>query len=269
MPRAIWKGAISFGLVTVPVKLYSATASKKIGFNQIDKKSGARVRNKRVSEKTGREVPYENIVKGFEVSEDTYIVLEPEELEALEGEATHTIEITDFVDLAEVDPIYYDATYFLAPEKVGRKAYALLLRAMKKSGRVAIGRVVIRTKEHLCAVRPYGDKALAIHTMLFHDEIVDAGSIEELAAKPEPVGQKELKMAEQLIDSLTVSFKPESYKDMYREQVEELIAKKAEGKTITLEAPEEKPQVIDLIEALKASVEGASSGKKTGKRRSA
>jgi DNA end-binding protein Ku len=255
MPRAIWKGAVSLGLVTVPVKLYSATASKRIAFHQIDRRSGARVRNKRVSEKTGREVPYDEIVKGYEVGDDTYVVLEPEELEALESEATHTIEITDFVELAEVDPMYFESTYYLAPESVGKKAYALLLKAMKKSGLAAIGRVVIRTKEHLCAIRPTGDGVLALHTMLFHDEIVNPRAINELRAEAAVVGQKEMKMAEQLIESLTVAFDAEAYRDTYREQLEKLLAKKAEGKTITIEAPEEKPKVVDLIEALKASVE--------------
>lgn len=265
MPRAIWKGAVSLGLVTVPVKLYSATASKRIAFNMIDAKSGARIRNKRVSEKTGREVPYENIVKGFEVADDTYVILEPDEWEALESEATHTIEISDFVELGEVDPMYFEATYYLAPESVGKKAYALLLTAMRKSGLAAIGRIVLRTKEHLCAIRPTEDDVLALHTMLFHDEVVNPRSINELRAKPAEVGQKELKMAEQLIDSLTVRFDATAYRDVYREQLEKLLEKKAKGKTIELEAPEEKAKVVDLIEALKASVEQTSGRERTKK----
>src|SRR6266567_3409380 len=201
MARAIWSGAINFGLVSVPVKLYTAVKKKDIAFHQVDEKTGARIRNKRVSEKTGREVPYEQIAKGYEVGDDEYVVIEPKELEKLDPEATHTIDIEDFVELDQIDPIYYEHTYYLAPDTGGDKAYALLLRAMKDSGKVAIGRVVIRTKQYLAAIRPY-ERALALETMFFPDEIVSLDEIRNLPKQQKP-SEREMKMAKQLIGSLS------------------------------------------------------------------
>lgn len=267
MPRAIWSGAVSFGLVAVPVKLYSATASKKIAFHQVDRKTGARVRNKRVSERTGREVDYDDIVKGYEIGDDTYVLIDPEELEAVDPKKTNAVDIEDFVELADVDPIFFDKTYFLAPDKGGEKAYGLLLRAMEETGKAAIGRFVLRDKEHLAALRPYGARALALHTMLFHDEIVDVRQIDAIPDRKPRVGDRELKMARQLVDSLTTEFDPAAYKDDYRARVQKLIDEKSKGKTITIEPAEETPKVVDLLEALKASVEGTSERKKPSRRR--
>ena len=261
MARSLWSGTISFGLVSVPVKLYAAVSQKDISFHQIDAKSGSRIRYKRVSEKTGREVPYEQITKGYELDDDRYVLLDPKELEELDPERTHTIDIEDFVDLTEIDPIYFEHTYWVAPDKGGDTAYELLRRSMDDEGKIAIGRVVIRTKEYLAAIRPYG-KGLALHTMLYPDEIVATSSLPK--ASGARVGERELRMAKQLIDSLATEFDPEKYHDTYRRRVLDLIKKKSKGETIRVEeVAEETPKVVDLLEALKASVE------KTGGRKSA
>lgn len=258
MPRSIWTGAISFGLVTVPVKLYSAIKQKDVSFHQIDEASGARIKYKRVSEKTGREVPYEKIAKGYEIDDGEYVVIDPKELEEFAPEATRRIDVTDFVDLTEIDPIYYEHTYFLAPDKGGDKAYALLLKAMSDAGMVGIGRIVIRTKEYLAAIRPYGGKALSLETMLFPDEVVDVDEIPGIPDRMARVSDKELKMAKQLIDALSSEFEPSKYEDTYRKRVLTFIKRKAKGKTIEIEHhEEERPAVTDLMEALRASVEGS------------
>src|SRR6202161_2159532 len=179
MPRAIWAGASSFGLVNVPVKLYSATSPKSVRFHQLSRESGARIKQKRVDPSTGDEVAYEDIVKGYEITPDRYVVIEPEELEALDPKATRTIDIEEFVSLDEIDPIFYDHNYYLAPATGGAKAYRLLLEAMRESGKVAIGRVVIRSKQQLCALRPTGE-AMALSTMLFGDEVLSTDRIDEL-----------------------------------------------------------------------------------------
>ena len=265
MPRSIWSGAISFGLVSVPVKLYSAISQKDVSFHQIDKSSGARIRYKRVSEKTGREIPYERIAKGYELDGDEYVVIDPKELEKFAPDATRRIDVEDFVDLSEIDPIYFEHAYYLAPDKGGDKAYMLLRKAMEKSGRIGIGKVVIRGKEYLAAIRPYGDNAIALETMLFPDEVVDVDTIPALPERRTKVSDKELRMATQLIDALSGEFDPEKYKDEYRERVLQFIKKKAKGGTVTIEEEEpSRPAVADLMEALRASVE--ESGKR-GKRK--
>ena len=264
MPRPIWSGAISFGLVTVPVKLYPAVHSKDVSFHQIDESSGARIKYKRVSEKTGREVPFERIAKGYEVDDGEYVVIDPKELEKFAPEATRRIDISDFVDLDDIDPIYYEHAYFLAPDKGGDKAYALLLKAMDDAGKVAIGRVVIRTKEYLAAIRPYGNKALALETMLFPDEIDDVSEVPGIPGRAAKVTPQELKMAKQLIESLSSEWDPDKYQDTHRKRVLDFIKKKARGKTIEIEHHEEaRPAVADLMEALRASVDKSSKkGKK-------
>ena len=261
MPRSIWSGAISFGLVSVPVKLFSAISQKDVSFHQIDKSSGARIRYKRVSEKTGREIPYERIAKGYEVDKDEYVVIDPKELEKFTPDATRRIDIEDFVDLAEIDPIYFEHPYFLAPDKGGDKAYALLRTAMEKSGKIGIGKVVIRNKEYLAAIRPYGDKALALETMLFPDEVNDVEDVPGLPDRRAKVTDKELRMANQLIDSLSGEFDPDKYHDEYRERVMDFIKKKSKGGTVTIEEEEpQRPAVVDLMDALRASVEESGKG---------
>jgi DNA end-binding protein Ku len=260
MARAIWSGAISFGLVNIPVKLFSAVSKKTVRFHQIDAESGARVRQKRVGP-DGEEIPYEQIVKGYEIGPDRYVTITPEELEALEPQKTRTIDIEEFVDLEQIDPIYYDHPYYLAPDKGAAKAYKLLLDAMREADKVAIARVVIRSKENLVALRSY-DGAITMETMLFPDEVVAPDSIEELASVDGDVKttKRELDMAKQLIESLSGDFDPEGYRDEYRERVLDLIERKAAGETITIEAPEpERKEVPDLMAALEASIEASKS----------
>jgi DNA end-binding protein Ku len=268
MPRAIWSGAISFGLVNVPVKLYSAVSRKTVRFHQLNGDTQSRIQQKRVDAQSGEEVPYERIVKGYEVSPDRYVVIEPEELEALDPEKTRTIDILDFVDEDEIDPIFYDHPYYLVPGAGAEKAYRLLLDAMEEAGKVAIAKVVIRSKESLVAIRPAGD-ALTMSTMLFHDEVVPVDRLDELpqADKATKTTKRELDMAEQLIASLTSEFDPEKYRDEYRERVLDLIERKAEGEEIAVTAApaEEAKPVPDLMAALEASIKAAKDGDEDGK----
>jgi DNA end-binding protein Ku len=255
MPRSIWSGAISFGLVNVPVKLYSAVSRKTVRFHQLSGKTGTRIQQKRVDPSTGDEVSFDDIVKGYELTKESYVVVTPDELEALDPERTRTIDIEDFVDQAEIDPVYYDHPYYLAPDKGAGKAYRLLLDAMRESGKVAIARVVLRSKEQLVAIRPAGN-ALMMETMVFHDEVVPPDSIDELPEEADAkTSDRELKMAQQLIDSLSSEFEPERYHDEYREKVLDLIERKAQGEEIATqpEAPEP-ARVPDLMAALEASL---------------
>jgi DNA end-binding protein Ku len=255
MPRAIWSGAISFGLVNIPVKLYSAVSRKTVRFHQLDRADSQRIQQKRVNPRSEEEVPYENLVKGYEVGPDRYVVITPEELEGLEPQKTRTIDIEDFVELDQIDPIYYDHPYYLAPDTGAHKAYRLLLDAMKESGKVAIARVVIRSKEHLVAVRPRDD-VLTMETMLFADEVIPPDALDELPADGKvKTSKRELDMARQLIDSLSGDFEPEKYRDEYRERVLELIERKAQGEEVVIEAPPEEPKKVpDLMAALEASI---------------
>ena len=262
MPRSIWSGAISFGLVNVPVKLYSAVSRKTVRFHQLHDADGVRIQQKRICPADGEEVPYENIVKGYELSPERYVVVTPEELEALDPKKTRTIDIEDFVELDQIDPIYYDHPYYLAPDKGAAKAYNLLLSAMKSQNKVAIARVVIRSKEHLTAIRPTGD-VLTMATMLFADEVVSPDRLDELDAANQPdveASERELTMAEQLIESLSTDFDASSYSDEYRERVLEMIERKAEGEEVVLQPQEEPAKVPDLMAALEASVAAAKKG---------
>ena len=257
MARSIWTGAISFGLVTVPVKLYSSVNRKTVRFHQLSGKSGVRIAQKRVDPSTGDEVAYDEIVKGFELTPDRYVVIEPGELEMLQPKKTKTIEIEDFVELSDIDPIYYDHPYYLAPGTGGAKPYRLLVEAMRETGRVAIARVVIRQKEQLVALRPMGD-VLGMSTMLFADEVVDPERVDELADVSEVEATKrELDIAKQLVESLAGSFEPEKYHDVYRDEVIDLIERKAAGEEIAVQpaADEDDEPVPDLMAALKASLD--------------
>jgi DNA end-binding protein Ku len=259
MARSIWTGAISFGLVTVPVKLYSAVNRKTVRFHQLSGKTGVRISQRRVDPTTGDEVAYEDIVKGFELTPDRYVVVEPGELETLQPKKTKTIEIEDFVELSDIDPIFYDHPYYLAPGTGGAKPYRLLLDAMRESGRVAIARVVIRQKEQLVALRPMrDDHVLGMSTMLFPDEIVDPDTIDELGAAADvETTDRELDIAKQLIESLAGPFDPDKYRDTYRQDVLDLIERKAAGEEIAVQpaADEEAEPVPDLMAALKASLD--------------
>ncbi|MGK2938985.1 MAG: Ku protein [Solirubrobacteraceae bacterium] len=261
MPRAIWTGAISFGLVTIPVKMYSAVQRKSVRFHQLNGKTGVRIQQKRVDPSTGDEVPYDDIVKGYELSPDRYVVIEPSELEALDPKKTKTIDIEDFVEEAQIDPIFYDHPYYLAPGAGGAKPYRLLLEAMQETGRVAIAKVVIRSKEQLVAIRPMGD-ALEMSTMVFADEVLSAERLDEL---PDPdevkTTKRELDIAKQLVDSLAGEWEPDKYRDTYREDVVALIERKAAGEEIA-EQPvveEDEAPVPDLMSALKASLDAVKS----------
>jgi DNA end-binding protein Ku len=267
MPRAIWTGAISFGLVTVPVKLYSAVNHKSVRFHQLSSKTGVRVAQKRVDAQSGEEVPYESIVKGYEIAPERYVVIAPGELETLQPKKTKTIEIEDFVELAQIDPIYYDHPYYLAPGAGGAKPYRLLLEAMRETNKVAIASVVIRSKEQLVAIRPMGE-ALAMATMLFADEVLPPQRIDELADAAEvKTTKRELDIAKQLVDSLAGEFEPEKYHDTYRADVLALIERKAQGEEIAVQPAPEEPAAPapDLMSALKASLEAARAREGDGK----
>jgi DNA end-binding protein Ku len=256
MARAIWSGSISFGLLNVPVRLYSAVARRNIALREIRESDNARIKHRRVAEGTDEEVPYENIVKAYEITPGRYVPLTKDEMSALAPEKTRAIEVQDFVDIEEIDPMYFDSPYYLGPADGAEKAYSLLAAAMEKSGKAAIARFVFRNKEHLGAIRA-SDGVLTLTTMRFADEVVPASELDDaLPKKQGKVAKKEQEMAEKLIDSLSTEFDPSSYRDEYREQLLELIETKAEGKEIV--APEtEEPEPTkapDLMAALEESI---------------
>jgi DNA end-binding protein Ku len=256
MPRAIWSGAISFGLVNVPVKLFSAVSRKTVRFHQLDGEDNQRIQQKRVNPRTGEEVPYENLVKGYEIGPERYVVITPEELDGLSPEKTRTIDIEDFVDLDEIDPIFYDHPYYLVPDKGAEKAYRLLLDAMEAANKVAIARVVIRSKENLVAIRPRGD-VLTMETLLFGDEVIEPDQLDGVpeAADQKKTSKRELDMAQQLIDSLSSEFDPDKYRDEYRDRVLDMIERKSQGEDVVVEVPAEEPKKVpDLMAALEASI---------------
>jgi DNA end-binding protein Ku len=269
MARSIWGGAISFGLVNVPVKLYTAVRKKDVRFHQLHGPDGARINQKRVCSADGAEVAYEDIVKGYEISKGQYVVIEPDELDALDPETTHTIDIEDFVQLDQIDPLFFDSSYYVLPDARGEKAYRLLLEAMRDSGKVGIAKVVMRSKQYLVAVRPVGE-ALVMTTMNFDDEVVAQDELDGLPGPSEGVSERELTMASQLIESLSTDFEPGKYEDTYREKVLELIEKKAAGQEIVAPAePKAATPVVDLMAALEASLAAAKGdGKEKGKDKS-
>jgi len=259
MPRAIWNGSISFGLVSIPVKLYSAVSRKTVRFNQLDSRTGARVKQKRVSAADGEEVPYEQIVKGYELPSGEYVTVTDAEMAALDPEAVRTIDIAEFVDLADIDPVFYDAAYHLVPDQMTAKPYKLLANAMEEAGKVGICRFVMRSKQYLAAVRPK-DGRLMLSTMVYADEVVDAGEIGGFDVLDDiEIDEREQQMAEQLIATLDAEFEPDRHSDTYREAVLELIERKANGEDASVvAAPEESSDtVIDLMAALEASVASA------------
>jgi DNA end-binding protein Ku len=254
MPSAIWTGSISFGLVTVPVRLVSATRTQDVRFHQLEAETGARIRYRRVSEQSGEEVPNDQIVKGYELEPGRYVVIEGEELAALKPKASRQIEIEDFVDLSEIDPIYFEQPYYLIPDKDAAKAYRLLADVMEDEGKVAVGRFVLRTKEALVAIRPV-DGVLCLETMRYADEVLAPDREQPLAESAADPTERELEMARQLVQSLSGTFDPEKYRDEYREEVLALIERKAAGEEIVAPAtPEEPAKVLDLMAALEASL---------------
>jgi DNA end-binding protein Ku len=260
VPSSIWTGAISFGLVQVPVRIVTATKNRDVSFNQLEQSTGSRIRYKKVSDQTGEEVPADEIVKGYEISKGRYVVVEADEIAALQPKAAHTIEIEEFIDLDEIDPIYFEQPYYLAPDPKGTKPYELLVEAMTDLNKVAIGRIVLRSKERLVAIRPL-DGVLCIETMRYADEVMARDTI-----RPEEdveLTERERQMAKQLIESLAVDkFDPDKFHDEYREQLLDLIERKAAGEEIVAPAPVEAPaKVLDLVSALEASLAKASTAK--------
>ena len=257
MARAIWSGSISFGLLNVPVKLYSAVSRKNVSFRELREKDGSRIRHKRVAEADGEEVPYEDIVKGYEVAPEQYVVITRDELEEIDPKKTRAIEIQDFVDLDDIDPIYFDHPYYLGPDKGAEKAYALLVKAMGDAKKVAVARFVLRNRENLAAIRPAGN-VLTMATMRFADEVVAPDELGEdvVPENGRKLDKREVEMAKQLIDSLTADFDPSKYHDEYREELLSLIDRKAQGKSV-VEAVSEEPKPTkapDLMAALEESL---------------
>ena len=257
MPRAIWTGTITFGLLNVPVKLYSAVSSKAIRFRELRQEDGSRVRHKRVAETDGEEVAYEDLVKGYEISPEQYVILSREELDSLAPKRSKAIEIEDFVDLDQIDPIYFNQPYYLGPAPGAERAYALLAEAMGEQRKVAIARFVLRNRESLCAIRA-GDGVLTLATMRFADEVVPASQLEGLLGEePDtPPRKQEIEMAKQLIESLSADFEPNAYKDEYRAELLSLIERKAAGEDV-LAARAETPKATkapDLMAALEESL---------------
>jgi DNA end-binding protein Ku len=262
MPRAIWSGSISFGLVNIPVKLYSAVSRKNVQFNQLDARTQSRVKQKRVSAESGEEVPWDQIVKGYELSSGSYVVITDDELAALDPKSVRTIEIDEFVDLAAIDPIFYDSAYYLAPDR-SAKPYKLLAEALAGEEKVGIAHFVMRTKQYLAAVRAQEGRLL-LSTMVYADEINDPAEIPELTElEGVEVADKEVAMARQLVESLSADFEPEKFHDAYREAVLGLIEQKASGAAVVVPVAAVEPEkVVDLMAALEASVAAAKEARK-------
>jgi DNA end-binding protein Ku len=260
-PRSMWKGAISFGLVTIPVSVYPATEEKSVKFNQLHDEDMGRIRYKRVCEIDGDEVPFEHIVKGFEIEKDRYVVLTDEDFDKVPVESSRTIDIQQFVNLEEIDPILYKKSYYLVPDETGAKAYALLRRALEEESKVGISKVSFRDKEHLAALR-FKDDAFVLETMYWPDEIRPAEF--ETLHEDGKIREQEIEMAKTLIENLSEPWNPAAYKDEYREALLEIVEKKAAGEEIEA-APEAQPaRVVDLMEALRASVEAVKKGPQSG-----
>jgi DNA end-binding protein Ku len=254
MPRAMWKGAISFGLVTIPVSVYPATEEKTLRFNQLHDEDGGRIRMKRVCSVDGEEVGYEHIVKGYEYEKDRYVILTDDDFDAIPVESSRAIDIQQFVDLEEIDPMLYKKSYYLVPEETGAKAYSLLREALNKAGKVGVAKVSFRDKEHLAALR-FRDEAFVLETMFWPDEIreADFGGV-DVDTKPRA---NELEMAQTLIENLTAAWNPEEFTDEYRESLLRVVEAKINGEEIEVVEAEPAAKVVDLMEALKASVAAA------------
>jgi DNA end-binding protein Ku len=253
MPKSIWNGTISFGLAHVPIKLYSATESKTVSFREVHLSDGAPIEHRRLCSKERKEVPYKEVVKGYEVAEDEYVVLEKNEIKAAAGARGKVIEIEEFVPGDEIDPIFVEKTYFVGCRDDG-EAYRVFHEALNETGRVGIGRFTFHDREYLAAVRSL-DGVLALHTLRFHDELVDPGDLDVAIPRKGP-SQQEADMAEQLVDSLHEKFDPTDYEDTYREAVLDLIDRKAKGKKIERPEFEEREETDDLAAALEASLKG-------------
>jgi len=278
MPRTMWKGAISFGLVSIPIRVFPSTEEKTLRFNQLHDEDGGRIRYKRVCEVDGEEVPFEHIVKGFEIEKGHYVTLDDEDFDAVPVQSSRAIDIVQFVDMAEIDPIYYKKSYYLEPEETGIKAYTLLREAMSDSNKVGVAKVSFRDKEHLATLR-FKDNVFLLETMYWPDEIREADFPE--LDQPVKLRSQEVQMAQALIENLSEEWHPEEFHDEYREALMKIVEAKAEGQEIVVQEPEEEAKVVDLMDALKASVEAAkkqekpaasrkkASGRSEGRRRKA
>ncbi|HYO11874.1 MAG TPA: Ku protein [Thermoanaerobaculia bacterium] len=259
MPRAIWKGSISFGLVNIPVGLYSAEKREEISFHLLDRRNMARVRYKKVNEETGDEVPWDETVRGYEYEKGHYVVLTDEDLKRAAPEATQSIDIIDFVDMEEISPLYFDKPYYLGPDKKGARAYALLRETLRRTGKAGIAKVVIRTKQYLAAVVARGD-VLTLEILRYAHELRDPGELDVPTGK-EGVSERELEMAERLVEGMVEDWEPEKYEDTYRDDLMKLIEKRVEaGQTEGSDEPAPAPKrtegrVVDLMALLKQSVE--------------
>ncbi len=260
MPRSIWSGAISFGLVSVPVRMYTATESKELRFHFLDRRDMSPIGYDKVNKTTGKSVDPDDIVRGFEVGKDRFVELTDEDVDRLDIELTHSIDICDFVSIDEIDPLYFRKAYYLLPADGAEKPYRLLVKALEETGRVAIAKVVIRNKQHLACLRP-GDGTLVLETMYYADEVRRP----EKAPKPQ-VRSAEVEMAKTLIENLAAKWEPERYHDRYRNELLGLLRKKAKGKPLPEPAVEEEAEVVDLMEALRQSVQAT---KQKGKRKKA
>jgi DNA end-binding protein Ku len=257
MARSIWSGVISFGLVSVPVRMFTATESKELKFHFLDRRDMNPIGYDKVNKATGKSVPAEQIVRGFEVEKGRFVELEDEDIDRLDLELTHAIDICDFVSLDEIDPVFFRKAYYLLPQDGAEKPYRLLVEALKQTGRVAIAKVVIRNKQHLAAVRPVGD-TLVLETMYYADEVRQP----EAAPKPQ-VRKAEIDMAKTLIENLAAKWDPERYHDRYRNELLDLLRKKAKGKPLPEPQAEEGGEVVDLMEALRQSVQATKKREKT------
>jgi DNA end-binding protein Ku len=249
--RAIWSGTISFGLVSIPVRLYTATQSHDVHFHLLHKKDGVRLQNVRWCPKDEKAVPWDEVVRGFEYAKGNYVPITEEDLDHLPVKTVHTVDISDFVKLEEVDPIYYDKAYYLAPEETSAKAFVLLRQALQQTGRAAVAKVAIRDKESLCLVRPYQD-VLSMDTLFYANEI---RSTKEIAVNGVAVSPKEIEMAVSLIENLSDSFDPQRYHDEYQAALKKLTDAKVAGAPLPAPPSERGEKIVDLMEALRASVE--------------
>ena len=261
-PRSIWNGAIAFGAVTIPIKVFGATEDRTIHFSEVHLEDGAGIMHRLVDPKTGKEVDREDVVKGYEVKEGEYVVVSNDEIKSADQPKRKAIEIEDFVPGEQIDPVFYDRSYNLAPQKGAERGYAVLHAALEETGRVGVGRVVLRTKEQVVGVRATGD-VLRMHTMHAADEIVAGKDLDVPKTKHKPA-DREVKMARALVDQLAADFDPKRYKDTYRERVLELVKRKSKGEEIEMPEPEERDDSGDLLAALQASLDA---GKKNGKKR--
>jgi len=254
-PRSIFNATITFGAVNLPIKLHSATQSKTVSFRQVHETDGAPLQYRRLDPETGDEVPYADIVKGFEVAEDEYVELSKEEVKAAAGEKTKSIPIEEFVDLGAIDPEFFDKTYYVGVRDGGENGYKALVEALRRTNRAGIGRMTFHDREYLVAVRALDDGVLGLHTMRFADEVVDPDDLDLKEVERGP-SEREVKMAGSLVEALAADFEPDKYEDEYRQRVLEMIEAKAKGKQMVKPAPEEPAEESDLLAALEASIKG-------------